>query len=114
MQGERRSVAKSSPPTAYTLRSVPEFGTYGCATSMPSPASSGSIAASRSGEDSRCTARPELPSAGLTTSGYSDAGISASSSGRAAAYVGGSGSPGRARWRRPAPCPVRPGSRGRR
>lgn len=86
-------MANSSPPTPYTLMSVPELGTYGWAMSRPSPARTGSSDSSRSGEDTRCTARPELPSAGLTTRGYSASGISLSSSGHAAAYVGGSGRP---------------------
>lgn len=73
--------------------SVPELGTYGWAISMPSPASSGSIVSSCSGEDTMRTARPELPSAGLTTSGYSAAGTSLRSSGQATAYVVGRGSP---------------------
>jgi hypothetical protein len=73
--------------------STPGFGTYGWAISSPSSRSSGPSAASRSGVATRCTARPELPFAGLTTSGYSDSGISARSSGVAAAYVGGIGSP---------------------
>lgn len=86
-------MAYSSPPTQYTLRSTPELGTYGWATSMPWPASCPVIAASRSGEGTRHTPRPALPSAGLTTSGNSDSGISARSSGTAAAYVVGIGRP---------------------
>ncbi len=91
--GEERSVANSSPSTQYTLRSVPEFGTYGCAISSPSPASSGPTSSRCSGPRTSRTPRPELPSAGLTTSGYSAAGISASRSQRAAAYVTGTGRP---------------------